>query len=51
MNAQEFVLRQLVWLQTMYEESKDSETRERLITAIQDIVIAALGEGAFSSSK
>lgn len=47
MDVKEFVLVQLEWLQRMYEESKEADTRDRIITAIEDIVIAALGEHTF----
>jgi Na+-translocating ferredoxin:NAD+ oxidoreductase RnfC subunit len=50
MTAQEFVSTQLEWLQAQYEKAQDTETRERIITAIEDIVIAALGERTFPSA-
>lgn len=47
MNVQEFVLTQIEWLQAEYNKTTDINTRERLLTAIEDIVIAALGEHTF----
>ncbi len=47
MSAQEFVLMQLEWLQAQYDKAQDTETRERIITAIEDIVIAAISEGTY----
>jgi hypothetical protein len=49
MNAQEFVLMQIEWLQAQYSQAQDADTRERLITAIEDIVIAALSDDVYAA--
>lgn len=49
MNEQEFVLMQIEWLQAQYDKAQDADTRERLITAVEDIVIAALSEDVYSA--
>lgn len=47
MNEQEFVTQQIEWLQMQFQRAIDVDSCERIISAIEGIVVTALVEGVF----